>query len=113
MITITSKKDGFYRAGVRHSAAPTKYADDRFTPEQLKKLKAEPMLVVVEEPGKPVPGGGAKEVKQDPLIEEVAWLKIKVGELSDALDMAGAGLKALRVEIDALKGAGAPKARKG
>ncbi|MGI6542963.1 MAG: HI1506-related protein [Limnochordia bacterium] len=45
-IRITSKKDGFWRCGVQHSSTPTIYPDDRFTPEQLEQLKAEPMLIV-------------------------------------------------------------------
>ena len=47
-ILIASKRDGFRRAGVEHSSAPTLYADDRFTEEQLAALKAEPMLIVHE-----------------------------------------------------------------
>lgn len=46
MIVITSKIDGFRRAGVAHSSSPTPYAEDRFTPAQLAKLRAEPNLVV-------------------------------------------------------------------
>lgn len=46
MIRITSKIDGFRRAGVAHPAAPTEYPDDEFSKEQLAALKAEPMLIV-------------------------------------------------------------------
>ncbi|MDL2320767.1 hypothetical protein LJC47_00255 [Desulfosarcina sp. OttesenSCG-928-B08] len=46
MIRITSKKEGFRRAGVAHSRTPKEYPDEAFTAEQLKQLKAEPMLVV-------------------------------------------------------------------
>lgn len=46
MIVITSKIDGFRRAGIAHSSHPTPYADDRFTAAQLAQLKAEPNLVV-------------------------------------------------------------------
>jgi hypothetical protein len=45
-ITITSKKEGFRRAGIAHPAAPTSYPEDAFTPEQLAAIQAEPMLVV-------------------------------------------------------------------
>ena len=45
-ILITSKRDGFRRAGVEHSSTPTLYADDRFTEEQLEALEAEPMLII-------------------------------------------------------------------
>lgn len=45
-ILIASKRDGFRRAGIEHPSTPTLYADDRFTPEQLAALEAEPMLIV-------------------------------------------------------------------
>jgi len=46
MIVITSKIDGFRRAGMVHSTTPTPYAENRFTSEQLAQLQAEPNLVV-------------------------------------------------------------------
>lgn len=45
-VIITSKSEGFRRCGIEHPAHPVEYPDDRFTEEQLKKLKAEPMLIV-------------------------------------------------------------------
>ena len=53
MIVITSKKDGFRRAGIAHKATPVQYPHDAFTAEQLKALKAEPMLIVQEIPDLP------------------------------------------------------------
>lgn len=47
MIRITAKKDGFRRAGISH-AGTRDYPDERFTPQELAMLKAEPMLVVEE-----------------------------------------------------------------
>jgi hypothetical protein len=47
MIRITSKRDNFRRCGVAHRATPVEWPDDRFDAEQLARLKAEPMLVVV------------------------------------------------------------------
>jgi len=47
MIIITSKREGFRRAGIAHAATPTEYPDDAFTVEQLAALQAEPMLSVV------------------------------------------------------------------
>ena len=47
MIRITAKKDGFRRAGISHAGARD-YPDERFTPQELAMLKAEPMLVVEE-----------------------------------------------------------------
>lgn len=46
MIRITSKQDGFRRAGMAHSKAPREYPNDRFSKEQLAALKSEPMLIV-------------------------------------------------------------------
>jgi len=48
MIIIRSKQAGFRRCGVAHPLEPTEYADDRFTKKELKALKEEPMLVVLE-----------------------------------------------------------------
>lgn len=59
-ITITSKKDGFRRAGMAHPAKPNTYPDGTFTAEQLKALQADPMLVVhvtAPEPEKPKDSG--------------------------------------------------------
>ena len=45
-IRIISKKDGFRRCGMAHSADPQVYPDDKFTDKELEILKAEPMLTV-------------------------------------------------------------------
>ncbi len=45
-IRITSKENGFRRAGIAHSSKATEYADDFFSKEQLEALIAEKMLVV-------------------------------------------------------------------
>lgn len=45
-IKITSQRDGFRRCGVEHPARPTIYPNDRFTEEDLARLKVEPMLTV-------------------------------------------------------------------
>jgi hypothetical protein len=59
MIIITSKKEGFRRCGVAHPTTPTEHEDGFFTPDQIKMLRAEPMLVVLEAEAeltsKPVP----------------------------------------------------------
>jgi len=52
MIRIKSKKDGFRRCGIAHPATPMEYPDDRFSKEELRILKAEPMLVVEVVPDK-------------------------------------------------------------
>jgi len=58
-ILITCEREGFWRAGVRHSRTPTLYPDGHFTPEQMELLIAEPKLTVevVAEP---------EEVKKNP-----------------------------------------------
>lgn len=49
MIRITARINGFRRAGVAHYGTQ-EYPDGHFTPEQLDALKAEPMLIVEEQP---------------------------------------------------------------
>jgi len=46
MIRITSKIDGFRRAGVAHSSRPSDYPDGYFSDKQLAQLEAEPNLIV-------------------------------------------------------------------
>ncbi len=46
-ISITSKREGFRRCGVAHSKEPTTYKDGQFSEDELKILKAEPMLEVM------------------------------------------------------------------
>lgn len=47
-LKIISLKDGFRRCGIEHPAKPVIYPEGTFTKEQVKKLKAEPLLVVEE-----------------------------------------------------------------
>lgn len=47
-LTITSKREGFRRAGRAWSVAPTRVDAAEFTPEQLNALVLEPMLTVTE-----------------------------------------------------------------
>ena len=65
-ILITSKKHNFRRAGVAHPKDVTEYPDDRFSKEELKILKAEPMLTV--EIVKPEPA----EVEKKPTVAKTA-----------------------------------------
>jgi hypothetical protein len=46
MIRITSKVEGFRRAGMAHSTKPQEYPDHKFSKEQIAALQAEPMLKV-------------------------------------------------------------------
>jgi len=72
MIRIIAKKDGFRRCGIAHSKEATEYPADHFTAEQLKALKAEPMLVVSEvEEGSPA----AKRTKDGKVQDGVALIE--------------------------------------
>jgi hypothetical protein len=63
-IRIISKVDGFRRCGIAHSEEAKFYQLSRFSPEELKRLKAERMLVVDEmdppAPAAPEKKAGAK-----------------------------------------------------
>lgn len=52
-LRIVSKKAGFRRCGQAFTGTAADYPDGTFTPEEVKILKAEPMLVVVEVPDEP------------------------------------------------------------
>ncbi|MCG6541624.1 HI1506-related protein [Pseudomonas sp. KSR10] len=45
-VRITAKQGGFRRCGIAHSAVATTYPADSLTSAELKRLQAEPMLVV-------------------------------------------------------------------
>lgn len=47
MIHVKSKYDGFRRCGVAHTKAGQEFHDDFFTAEQIKQLKADPVITVV------------------------------------------------------------------
>ncbi|EJS5187432.1 hypothetical protein NWX35_003925 [Salmonella enterica] len=86
MIFITSKREGFARCGVRFSETTTSYPDDRFTPEQLAELEAEPMLVISRE-GAGMTAGQAAE---------------QISRLKDALDTAEHEVAVVTAERDVL-----------
>ncbi|EIJ7510580.1 hypothetical protein LJM48_001560 [Salmonella enterica] len=86
MIFITSKREGFARCGVRFSETTTPYPDDRFTPEQLAELEAEPMLVVSRESA----GMTATQATE------------QISRLKDALDTAGHEVAVVTAERDVL-----------
>lgn len=60
MIHIRSRKDGFRRCGVAHATQWTGYPDDRFTHDEIERLRAEPMLQVETAPGDDEPRKGKK-----------------------------------------------------
>lgn len=90
-IMITSKRNGFRRAGVAHSETLTVYPDDRFTEAQIKELKAEPMLVV--------------QGVDDPVgIVEMPWDKMNVEQLKvyaakNGIDLGDAKKRAEILEV--------------
>ncbi|EIJ7817823.1 hypothetical protein LJN20_001160 [Salmonella enterica] len=120
MIYITAKRDGFWRCGVSHSETTTAYPDYRFTPDELARLEAEPMLIV----SRDAPGDdGARaqlqalksalqkaEADVDHLSGQVLTLQKQVSDLTeqltetqDARDSLAAKLTAMTKERDALK----------
>lgn len=62
-LRIVAKREGFWRCGVQHSTTAKIYPDGFFTPEQVARLKAEPMLIVDE---LPADDATALEVKEEP-----------------------------------------------
>ncbi|WP_421460635.1 HI1506-related protein [Agrobacterium tumefaciens] len=46
LVRITSKRDGFRRAGIAHSSKPVDYRPAELSPEQLEVILAEPLLTV-------------------------------------------------------------------
>ena len=48
-IRITAKRDGFHRAGIKHSSRPVDHYVEDLTEKQLKQLRGEPLLVVQED----------------------------------------------------------------
>lgn len=82
MIFITAKREGFARCGVRFSETTTSYPDDRFTPEQLADLEAEPMLVVSREGAGMTAGQAAEQISRlkDALSDAQQELAVVTGE---------------------------------
>lgn len=46
LVRVTSKRDGFRRAGIAHSSRPVDYRPGQLSPEQLEAILAEPLLTV-------------------------------------------------------------------
>ena len=62
MIEIVCKKtEGFYRGGKKHPAGLTSYPDGTFTPDQLARIKSEPLLQVRIVPDSPAAVTGQAE----------------------------------------------------
>lgn len=45
-IKVKSKREDFRRCGIPHTIEEVIYPDDRFTPDEIARLQAEPMLTV-------------------------------------------------------------------
>lgn len=100
MIRITSKHDGFRRAGFAHPAAATEYADGHFTPEQLQALKDEPMLIVEAVEGEPA----TTEEHDADLAEAMCTVFAKLGEgdfKGDGVPLVASVEKALGKDVTA------------
>ena len=65
IIRIKSQREGFRRCGVAHSTQWVEYPEGSFTEEQIKALKAEPMLWVEEmEKGEPKEAGEEDTIRK-------------------------------------------------
>ncbi|ECI4313406.1 hypothetical protein DPA88_23700 [Salmonella enterica subsp. salamae] len=128
MIYITSKRDGFWRCGISHRETTTAYPDDRFTPDELARLEAEPMLIVSRDaPGDAGAGEQIQALKSalqkaeadvDHLSGQVLTLQKQVSDLTeertaaeDERDSLAAKLTAMTKERDTLKAAAKVKAK--
>lgn len=128
MIYITSKRDGFWRCGIAHSDTTTAYPDDRFTPDELARLEAEPMLIVSRDaPGDTGAGEQIQALKSalqkaeadvDHLSGQVLTLQKQVSDLTeertaaeDERDSLAVKLTAMTQERDTLKAAAKAKAK--
>lgn len=60
MLKIKSKKAGFRRCGMAHSAEFVEYPDGRFSKAEIAALKADPMLIVEEIAGEASKSTGQK-----------------------------------------------------
>lgn len=113
MIYITSKREGFARCGVRFSETTTSYPDDRFTPEQLADLEAEPMLIVSRESAGLTAGQAAEQISRlknalDTAEHEVAVVTAERDALYQQLADMTAGRDALREQLTAATQATSP-----
>jgi hypothetical protein len=91
-VIITSRKDGFRRAGLAHPAQAVTHPDGRFTPGQIEALRAERMLVVQVIPAAPEEPEG-----KNPADMTVVELKALLDERKVAYPD-----KALKAELVAL-----------
>ncbi|EJG3701586.1 hypothetical protein M9289_003337 [Salmonella enterica] len=101
MIFITAKREGFARCGVRFSETTTSYPDDRFTPEQLADLEAEPMLIVSREGAGMTAGQAAEQISR--LKDALDTAEYKVAVVTAERDVLHQQLADMTTERDALR----------
>ncbi|EJG5922182.1 hypothetical protein NAE50_000511 [Salmonella enterica] len=101
MIFITSKREGFARCGVRFSETTTSYPDDRFTPEQLADLEAEPMLIVSREGAGMTAGQAAEQISR--LKDALDTTEHEVAVVTAERDVLHQQLADMTTERDALR----------
>lgn len=69
-LRISAKQDGFRRCGIAHPAEAVDHPAGTFTEKEIRVLKADPMLVVQDAPGKPAepkkPAAKKPAAKKDP-----------------------------------------------
>ncbi|ENB7110910.1 hypothetical protein ABIG58_003551 [Salmonella enterica] len=116
MIFITAKREGFARCGVRFSETTTSYPDDRFTPEQLADLEAEPMLIVSREGAGMTAGQAAEQISRlkdalDTAEHEVAVVTAERDVLHQQLADMTTGRDALREQLAAVTSTSAANAQ--
>ncbi|EBO7291554.1 hypothetical protein D0O42_05765 [Salmonella enterica] len=101
MIFITAKREGFARCGVRFSETTTSYPDDRFTPEQLADLEAEPMLIVSREGAGMTAGQAAEQISR--LKDALDTAEHEVAVVTAERDVLHQQLADMTIERDALR----------
>ncbi|MCX5497322.1 HI1506-related protein [Kaistia dalseonensis] len=112
-IRIICRFPGFRRAGVAHSADRT-WPDGRFTSDEIKLLKAEPLLTVIEidkenTEAPPTAKAGAHQAEPEPPIIEGA---LTTAEASVSASTPSAADAASAVAPAAAKSSPKPKASK-
>lgn len=85
-IKIISKRDNYYRAGIRHSRLGETHPAERFTEGELKRLQADPVLTVTSSDGTEVKTQDSEAAAAKAAAEQAATQNNAGGEAA-----AGAG----------------------
>jgi len=97
-IRIESKKDGFRRCGIPHPSKPTTYPDDRFSDEELKVLRDEPMLVVTKISKKEAEAQSEEDNTGTGEVDYESMTVKELKELCKGMDLSTKGKKAELIE---------------